>query len=429
MIEIDNNLFATINRLSLLLVCFWFLTIGGLLYWAEYKENTHVIEYAKKEARANFNKDVAFRNWISKRGGIYVQISDITPPNPYLSHIPDRDIILSPDKKLTLMNPAYVIRQTMHEYSDLYGVKGRITSLNPLNQANAPDDWERKILEAFDLGNLDEVFEINSIDGKPFLRYMQPISVTKGCLKCHGLQGYKEGDVRGGVGVSVPLDPYLKIKEKTTETLRISYGAIFLLGLALIGYFFRDIRGKILYQYHVEMKLDKALKEAEVMAEHDGLTGLANRRLLDKVLQNEFKRSIRNHEPLSLLMLDIDFFKDFNDKHGHLVGDEALITIAHKLKDYFQRPGDFVARYGGEEFLIILPHTDYDGAYDKAENLRRIIEKLTIQGDTQDEWTSLQVSIGISSQIPEFGQKPEEQLALADKALYQAKAQGRNRVV
>jgi diguanylate cyclase (GGDEF)-like protein len=425
----NKNLFKSLNYLVFAFIFFWTLTLGGLLFWAETKEEAHVIEYAKKEARANFNKDVALRNWVAQQGGVYVKVSKQIPPNPYLSHLPNRDIKLPSGKTLTLMNPAYILRETMEQYSELYGIKGRITSLKPLNPINTPDKWERNVLLAFEKKEVSEIYEISNINKKPFLRYMKAFVTVPSCLLCHVHQGYKVGDIRGGVGVSIPLEPYLKIKRDTINTLQISYGLLWLLGMFFIGVMYRVIRKGIKHRYAIEKKLRVAKQKAQEMAEHDGLTGLANRRLLTKVLHQEVKRAIRNQHYLSILMLDIDHFKRFNDTHGHLLGDEVLVLVANAIQSFCQRPSDFAARFGGEEFILVLPQTDYHGAYKQAEKIRKKIATLSVANNTIGVSMSITVSIGIDSRIPQNLQALEEQINHADQALYKAKKQGRNQVV
>ena len=116
----------------------WSLLIAGLVLWGARQEMQTAREIARSQARAYFNKDQAFRFWSTSHGGVYVPTNERTPPNPYLAHILERDIETSSGRKLTLMNPAYMLRQMMEEYSDLYGVKGHITSLKPLRPENAP---------------------------------------------------------------------------------------------------------------------------------------------------------------------------------------------------------------------------------------------------------------------------------------------------
>ena len=158
----------------------------------------------------------------------------------------------------------------------------------------------------------------------------------------------------------------------------------------------------------------------------DGLTGIANRRHLDRKLAEEVGRCARNRVELSVLLLDIDNFKRFNDSHGHLAGDECLKSVAQALAGALHRPADLAARYGGEEFCVVLPETVGHGALQVAERLRRRVAGLNVttpQGSVQ-----VTVSIGVVSQVPPRDAAPAALLSCADAALYRAKSGGRNRV-
>lgn len=170
---------------------------------------------------------------------------------------------------------------------------------------------------------------------------------------------------------------------------------------------------------------EKALLE---LVGTDPLTKIANRRRFDEVLQKEWRRQLRDKKPLSLIMMDIDHFKKLNDSQGHLVGDRCLITIASALESLCLRPGDTAARYGGEEFAIILPETQLDGAGVVAERLREGIAglKIPLFGESSSE--TVTVSVGVSEVVPGLTSSSEDLVKQADKALYEAKAAGRNRV-
>ncbi|MCV4282829.1 sensor domain-containing diguanylate cyclase [Pseudomonas capsici] len=161
------------------------------------------------------------------------------------------------------------------------------------------------------------------------------------------------------------------------------------------------------------------------LAATDGLTGLANRRQLDDAMDIEWARALRSGKPLSLLMIDVDHFKAFNECHGHQGGDEALRKVAWTISRNIRRPGDIAARYGGEEFVVVLPETDLPGAMALAESIRQSVEAMPVF--TVDE-QRVTVSIGVASQIVRQGNKLEALFGQADKALYQAKNNGRNRV-
>jgi len=165
--------------------------------------------------------------------------------------------------------------------------------------------------------------------------------------------------------------------------------------------------------------------ELAELASTDGLTGLANRRKLDQVMKTEWARGLRSGKPLSLLMIDVDHFKAFNDRHGHHAGDEALRKVADSISGQIRRPGDLAARYGGEEFLVVLPETNLHGAQVIAEIIRAGVEALPRFANDK---LPITVSIGIASQVILPGNQLPALFGVADKALYLAKANGRNRV-
>ena len=169
----------------------------------------------------------------------------------------------------------------------------------------------------------------------------------------------------------------------------------------------------------------RAERELAKLASTDGLTGLANRRQLDQALAHEWSRSLRSGLPLSLLMIDVDHFKAFNDRHGHHGGDDALRDVARTLAATTRRPGDLAARYGGEEFMVVLPQTPLEGAAKMAEKIRSAIESLPPYGEDTQPTT---VSIGVATRTPGAADTLAMLLGDADRALYEAKRRGRNRV-
>ncbi len=158
----------------------------------------------------------------------------------------------------------------------------------------------------------------------------------------------------------------------------------------------------------------------------DGLTGLANRRYFDEILEQEVARAHRHKEPLALLLLDVDFFKEYNDHYGHIAGDKCLGLIASALRDHTRRPGDLAARYGGEEFAIIVPHCDTKDAVTLAEMLRAKIERMGVS-HAHSATGVVTASFGIAAFVPDDHRGALQLVEMADKALYRAKERGRNR--
>lgn len=162
------------------------------------------------------------------------------------------------------------------------------------------------------------------------------------------------------------------------------------------------------------------------LSEHDALTGLANRRFLMKTFSREWFRHQRNKQPISVILLDIDFFKNFNDSYGHQAGDDCLKQIAAVLLQNIARPADFIARYGGEEFIAVLPETELEGACHLAEKMRHAVEKLYIIHDGSEIAKHVTISGGVASIFPDTNNTCELLIKQADEALYDAKHSGRN---
>jgi len=181
--------------------------------------------------------------------------------------------------------------------------------------------------------------------------------------------------------------------------------------------------------YAVLLERNAALDELKRISVTDALTGLYNRRHFDAALDDEWKRARRDRNPLSLVMLDVDHFKLFNDNYGHQAGDDCLVKVAQALQASSHRSVDVTARYGGEEFIAIFPDTNGPGALAMAENIRQAIIALHIPHDHSSAAGYVTVSLGVACAIPEEGLQAESLLKSADMALYHAKEKGRNRAV
>jgi len=174
--------------------------------------------------------------------------------------------------------------------------------------------------------------------------------------------------------------------------------------------------------------LEEANRTLSRLARLDGLTGVPNRRTMDEMLENAWRRAIRSRSPLSLVLVDIDHFKEFNDRFGHVAGDRCLVLVAKEMRAALRRPDDFLARYGGEEFLAFPASTPVEAACGLAERLRVLVERLSVDIPSSDEVARVTISAGVAGIDSVASGSVTELIESADRALYAAKAAGRNRV-
>jgi diguanylate cyclase (GGDEF)-like protein/PAS domain S-box-containing protein len=191
---------------------------------------------------------------------------------------------------------------------------------------------------------------------------------------------------------------------------------------ALIGFMFDITERK-----KNEEQLLQLQKELEDLSYKDGLTGIANRRMFDSIMDIEWANAQRSRQPLSLIMFDIDYFKQYNDHYGHVRGDECLKRVAETLSSAGNRPRDFFARFGGEEFVLILPETDEKSARQLAEKCRRLMAEQNIPHEKSTIAAILTLSLGVSTITPARNEDPMEFIDKVDRLLYKAKQQGRDR--
>jgi len=433
-------------------------------------EQLHVEEMLLNESRIIFQQLELTRSWNARHGGVYTFMKPADRSNPYLYEVGPGDgksadiepeIRADDGRRLMMKNPAMMTRETSDLAEGEPYARFHLTSLKLLNPANAPDQFEKASLEGFSQKG-DESYRYEKIDGKMRFRYMAPLMVKASCLNCHGVMGYKVGELRGGISVSIPVEAPLLAEHKQTMAIMMSLMVIYVAVILLLIWGLRQfvtgpVRRLVLFSQNLgDHKLDHPTltknpdevgqlaktminanqriveqqgqlmhlnRKLEEQTRRDPLTSLHNRRHLMLESGQWFARAKRARSPISTLMIDIDHFKDVNDQHGHKVGDQMLQHVSDILKSVV-REYDMLIRFGGEEFLILLPDTGNREALVLAERIRKAFEVNPFHSRKMN--FSMTVSIGVYT---DGHYNLETSIAESDKALYRAKKEGRNRVV
>jgi diguanylate cyclase (GGDEF)-like protein len=244
---------------------------------------------------------------------------------------------------------------------------------------------------------------------------MAPLITRDDCLPCHGDQGYQVGDIRGGISISIPARRVMQEIAKAGIYILIAAVALLTVLLSVIIYISR----------HFVRDLKKSEGRLVELATTDALTGILNRGEGIRRFEQEISRSLRKQQPLSIILIDIDYFKKINDNFGHLTGDRAIRLIAGRLVATL-RSYDIICRYGGEEFLVVLPATELQKTLEIAERLRSLVEATTVSAKGTGTSINLTISLGVASLQP--GDSLDGLVYRADNALYIAKEEGRNQV-
>ncbi|MDR2451440.1 MAG: response regulator [Candidatus Accumulibacter sp.] len=310
------------------LIVFWTVCVGASLWINIDRTYRHAEEAARLQARTAFEKDVVYRRWNSRLGGVYAKVTEITPPNPYLRD-PERDIQGPGGKPLTKINPAYMTR-IVHELGQLSsGIVGHITSNKPIRPANEPDPWEAKALSLLDRHQgMKEFAEQQTMDGKPYLRLIGPLVTEESCMSCHAFQGYKVGEQRGGISVSVPMEPFLAQADSSMLSLGASHAGLWLFGVA---FFFMGGR-----------RLNTYLRERDRAEER--LHGLTQE-LEDRVGQRT-KDVLRHQRELQAFMDNTDAGVYLKDA-GH-----AYVLVNKRFAELIQRSPEEML---GHDNAALLP--------------------------------------------------------------------------
>ncbi|HEV8315630.1 MAG TPA: diguanylate cyclase [Burkholderiaceae bacterium] len=327
--------------------------------------------------------------------------------------------------------PAFAARETLALlYKEYPGYRYREAALNPTNPANRPDAWERAQIERYRDGR--QAGEQVSVDDTPHgrvMRVMRPVKISDpSCLRCHGdplrapagmRQAYpgsggfhwQLGETVGAQIVSVPFDVQTRRADAAFRNFLVALAGVFALLFVALN---------VLLSRMVLQPLSSANVALDKLADTDALTGVHNRRALDRRLAHALSVARSNSQPLSVIAFDLDHFKQINDRHGHDAGDQVLKRVTAVVRERLRQP-DTLARVGGEEFVIVLPQAKSDAAQRVAEALRQ-----QVRAAVSSPATPVSASFGVTQW--DGREPPQALLARADQALYAAKRGGRDRV-
>ncbi len=428
---------CTQSRICWLLPLFvWTLALAVSGWWSIEQKNAFALELAKERGHQMFRMVQLTREWNAGHGGVYVPVSPSTQPNPYLKD-PRRDVETTDGRRLTKINPAYMTRQ-ISGLARSAGVIFHLTSLKPLNPANRADKWETSALESFEQGLLEKGELIRTEKGVRF-RYMAPLYVKQACLKCHHQQGYRLGDIRGGLSVNLNANKLFETLDSQYQRVIGIHVFIWFLGGALILFYLNANRRRIKdlsrisseQSKTIEKKskdLKKATKELDELSKRENWSGLYNRSHFRKMLRSIWNDSVQRHAHIGLILAEIDYFKEYNEEYGMLEGDVTLRRVAQVMRQAVNRPNAVSARYDGATFVFLLPDTEIHQAAETAEIMLRAVRSLQIKHDLAPLEHVVSLSIGVAGVKADSSVAPEALFRSTEKALNGARRNGRDQV-
>ncbi|MFO0754386.1 MAG: DUF3365 domain-containing protein, partial [Thermodesulfovibrionales bacterium] len=326
----------------------WTFVLALALLFDFYQEYEHTLEKARVAARTLYQVNLVYRRWFAERGGVYVEVTKEFAPNPYLN-VPKKNITTTDGTSLTLVNPAWMTRMVfaMLSIQTPEAPRNRITSLNYLNPINAPDEWEKNALLEFEKG-VGEKSGVTRIDGLRYMRVMRPIKTEQGCLKCHGHQGYQAGQIRGGIGIAVPLDPFIREQCVHEAHKALIYGLIWLTGLAGISFFLGSIAKKEEEKHQLQELRITAMREMLLAITHHWRQPLNRIGLVVQNLREARHEGSLNEEALNQA---IDYTMQELESLSRTIGEINGLIAPQGEKEVFstgKAVGDVVSSFAAD---------------------------------------------------------------------------------
>lgn len=328
------------------LVGFWTVAVGIVLTWRLLDVRSHAVNIARSEAAGAWKKEVAVYRWAAAIGRVYVPVTKDSRPDDNLAYLPERDISTPSGRKLTLISPPMIMNRVHVLAREQSGVQGHLTSLRPIRPEHSPDPWEKLALTEFAQGR-HEVSSEETINGHRYLRFMRPLMIDASCLTCHSEQGYKVGDIRGGLSISVPMATIWDEQMPDAVDRIVGYGGMWILGLIGITIMSRRLRQQISRCYEAEQALQEANDRLEqrvvertaelAKANHDLEGEIAERKKAEQWLLESEQRFRGYFEQglvgMAILSARMDW-EEVNDRLCKMLGyaeEELLLKTWHDL--------------------------------------------------------------------------------------------------
>ena len=409
---IDNKASIT-RKTSLTAVYILILLILISLIWNLFLVSDKTRSQVYSLADAALIKDMSYRSFVSNIGGVYIKKESDVKPNSLLYHIKNNEITSSDGEKLTLLNSTYFMRMVYeNDTKNPSSIKSHVSGTFPLNPENKANPWEKNAFKHFENGK-KEHSSFDTINGKNYFNLIRPRYAKAKCLSCHTNHQYREGDLMGGVSVSIDYDYYQEKAIFHSTVLILGHIIFAIIGLFTIRYYYKKISSH-----------EIALKYSN---NYDQLTNLPNREQFSHLLEKFLIKSQTNGIHGAILLIDLDRFKNINDSLGHHIGNQLIKLVAQRLYQIIGTDG-VISRLGGDEFAILIPELDIDAELSmyKIETFSRQLKMSMFKPfNINNHQLFVTMSMGIVL-YPEQGNNAFDLMKYADTAMYLAKEKGRN---
>lgn len=352
----------------------WTLGTAVSYWWNLKSQDMAAVNTARAAARTAFEKDVVYRLWNSMHGGVYVPVSPRAEPNPFLEGFPARDIETTEGRRLTMLNPAYMNRQVHEIERSRTGARGHLTSLRPIRPGNAPDDWEREVLQKMVTGD-EEYSGVQVMDGIEFMRYMRPLVMEEACLKCHEQHGYSLGQVRGGLSVSTPMGPFRQAVAASVRAVRFWHLFSWFVGMAGIVFSAHRLSSYYRKQVRSDQLIRESLEEKEI-------------------LLREIHHRVKNNLQVISGMLELQAF---------LVKDPAAIKALRESRNRVMSMALVHQKlYQSEDMANVLMDAYLGGLVDDLSSAFGVTEKVLLRVEVQAVRLPLDTAIPLGLLVSEL---------------------------